>query len=145
MALSNISPGQPLDVGFINNIISQVNTHDTIINSSNLLSQSNINGTVKRTSGITVVAGTASSIALKQAPAGTQAVATTWPMPVTFSTNPVVVGTIVNTASDYKNKQLILNITSISTSAVNFEIISTAGMSNNSAISVNFIAIGLVN
>lgn len=144
MTLQTVSPGQPLDVGFINTIISEVNAIGTNVNAQNLATLSNVSGTNKKTSALMIAAGKTPDLSLTK---GTKdsLISSTWGFSsVVFNTTPIVVGTIINTAQDAINKELILNITSVTTSTVSFEILAANGaLTGNFTIAVNFIAIGI--
>jgi hypothetical protein len=140
------SPGQPLDVSYINTLVTSLNQLDNSVSSQNNSASSKVGAntvTARKTSSLAFAAETV-SISLSKVDKDNVAYSGTWNnQGVSFTGNPIVVGTIVSTASSVTNRELILIIKSITASATNFEIIAPTAISQSYSISVNFIAIGV--
>lgn len=146
--LSKPSIGQPLDVSYIGTMVEAINTLDTTISSQNSLATSKVGAstaTAKKTSALTFAAETV-SVRLDAVDAHKVAntAKTNWThQGITFSSAPIVVGTIVSSAQVATNKELVLVIKSVSTTETKFEVIAVSGVSQSYDIFINFLAIGL--
>ena len=139
------SPGQPLDVAYIGTLANAINDLDNAVNANSTLASSYIGTSTNRirTSSLTFSAQTFDYGTLNQLDAGKSSVAvTTTGFGVTFKDIPVVTATIINTASDSSNKALTVNIKKVTTTTVEFEVVSAFKMTGTPTLKINIIAIG---